>query len=150
MGELANVLRKEAILFTEQTKKDVVFAQLIEQLAGAGEVHDKQELRSAIFEREQLMSTGIGHGVGIPHVRIASVDSLVMAVGICKTPIEDYESMDDEPVWMIFMIAAGENQHVDYLKLLAEIGQKVKDYPFRQKMRAAKTPDEIYELLTAE
>jgi len=150
MTQFEAVLQKEMVIFTNQTKKDVVLSQLIEQLSTSDVVHDKAELRTAIFEREALMSTGIGNGVGIPHVRIPSVDSLALSVAVCETAVNDYESMDDEPVWILFMIAAAEHQHVDYLKLLAAIGQKMKDFPFRQKLRALKTAEEVYELLIAE
>ena len=73
------------------------------------------------------MSTAIGCGIAVPHVRLSSVTDLVMAIGICKKPIEDFQSIDDQPVNLLFMIAAAYNQHSYYLKTISNFSVKFKN-----------------------
>ena len=92
---------------------------MIDVLATSAQVRDKDELADAVFKREAIMSTGIGLGMAVPHVRIASVDELVMAIGISRPGIHDYASLDDKPVHLVFLIAAPKGQHAEYLRLLS-------------------------------
>ena len=80
------------------------------------------------------MSTGIGLGVAIPHVRLASLNALVMAAAVVKHGIEDYVSIDGQPVRLIFMIAAGHHQHGEYLRLLSSLAHLVKGERMRQRL----------------
>lgn len=86
---------------------------------------DIEDLISTLKEREEIMSTGIGFGIAIPHAKISSVCSLGFAIGIAKNGI-DFGSMDGEPVHVILLIIASENQHKDYLGLLSQIMNMLK------------------------
>ena len=70
-----------------------------------------------------------------------------MAVGICKTPLDGFQPVDDVPVSMLFMIAAAQNQHDYYLKTISYFSAKLKDNKLRQAINKADTEKEIYELL---
>ncbi len=131
-NQISIVLDPARVLFLETLKKNDALKLLIDCLAEAPEVKDRQELSEGIFHREQLMSTGIGLGIGVPHVRLSSIDNIVMCVGLCRNPITDYESLDGQPVRLIFMIAAGKNQHAEHIKLLAKISSKLKDDELRE------------------
>ena len=81
--------------------------------------------------------------------RLSSVTDLVMAIGICKNPIDDFQPLDDVPVRLLFMIAAAYNQHSYYLQTLSFFSSKLKSQELRDSLVAAKTADEVYALLNS-
>jgi len=147
-GGLSSALSTERILLLECSTKKEALEELIRCLAQAPEVRDPDELRRGIFHREELMSTGIGMGIAVPHVRLASVDKPVMCVGICRNPVTDYESLDDQPVRIILMIAAGKDQHAQYLRLLSSVSARLKDEHLRNALVDAPDAETVYRLLT--
>jgi PTS system nitrogen regulatory IIA component len=94
------------------------------------------------------MSTGIGFGVAVPHVRLSSVTDLTMALGASRQEIKDYESLDGKPVRIICMVAAGQNQHSEYLRALAAVSSRLKDPEVRESVLAAESEAAIFDLLT--
>ena len=143
-----DILSPERIIFmNHQTKHDALL-ELSQNLATAPQIKDAKELEEAVFKREELMSTAIGRGLAIPHVRLSSVTDLVMSVGISKTDIIDYQSIDDIPVRLLFMIAASFNQHNYYLQTLSFFSAKLKKQDLRDALLNASSSMEAYELLT--
>ena len=143
-----DILSPERIIFmNHQTKHDALL-ELSQNLATAPQIKDAKELEEAVFKREELMSTAIGRGIAIPHVRLSSVTDLVMSVGISKTDIIDYQSIDDVPVRLLFMIAASFNQHNYYLQTLSFFSAKLKKQELRDALLNASSSMEVYELLT--
>ncbi|MBO4385941.1 MAG: PTS sugar transporter subunit IIA [Treponema sp.] len=143
-----DILSPERIIFmNHQTKHDALL-ELSQNLATAPQIKDAKELEEAVFKREELMSTAIGMGLAIPHVRLSSVTDLVMSVGISKTDIIDYQSIDDVPVRLLFMIAASFNQHNYYLQTLSFFSAKLKKPELREALLNASSSMEAYELLT--
>jgi mannitol/fructose-specific phosphotransferase system IIA component (Ntr-type) len=98
------------------------------------------------FKREELMSTGIGYEIAIPHARHSSVQDFVMAIGRKREGLE-YESIDDKPVKLIFMIGASDKQDKDYIKLLSRLVLRLKNPNFLEKVLKAKDPSEIYQII---
>jgi PTS system nitrogen regulatory IIA component len=141
------ILSLHRILFTNfSSKKDMLIA-LAENLADAPQIKNKQELTTEILKREELMSTAIGCGIAIPHVRLSSVTDLVVSVGINHKDIADFYPLDDEPVRLVFMIAAAHNQHAYYLQTLSWFSTRLKNKELRASLLNAKTPQEVYNLL---
>jgi len=137
------------ILFINHSgKKDALLA-LCNNLAAAPQVKNSQELSTEILKREDLMSTAIGCGIAIPHVRLSSVTDLVVSVGISRTDIVDFNPLDDEPVRLIFMIAAAHNQHAYYLQTLSWFSTRLKNKELRDSLLQAKTEQEAYNLLVS-
>ena len=145
--QVRNILSPDRIVFINQTSKHDALVQLADVLATAPQVKDGAELIQEILKREELMSTAIGKGIAIPHVRLSSVTDLVMAVGVCRKPIEDYQTIDDEPVDLLFMIAAAYNQHSQYLKTLSHFCSKLKQEGLHSSIVAAKSEQEVFSLL---
>jgi len=145
---LAKVLTGDRVQMLDCESKEEALNALIDSLATAPEVKNRDELAREVFERESLMSTGIGFGVGVPHVRIHSVSELVMAVGINRKPIDDYASLDDQPVRIICMVAARADQHAQYLKILSAISGLLRQEAVRDALLAAKDSTEAYSILT--
>jgi len=147
-NQISTVLNPDRVLVLETSKKNDALKLLIDRLAAAPEVKDRQELYEGIFHREELMSTGIGLGIGVPHVRLSSIENPVMCVGLCRNPITDYESLDGRPIRLIFMIAAGKDQHAEHLRLLAKVSSKLKDDKLRQALINASDETIFYQILT--
>ncbi len=145
---LRDILVPERVLVLDVHRKEEALNALVDSLSTAREIKDPEALRREVFEREALMSTGIGFGIGVPHVRLASVRNLVLAVGVNKRAIEDYASLDERPVQIICMVAARDNQHTQYLKALAAISSLVKVSGVREALLAATDPETIYSLMT--
>jgi len=141
------VIERDRVCVVDTASKHDLLELLVDLLAKSPCVQDRAALREAIFERESLMSTGIGLGVGVPHVRLDSVTNVAMAVAVSRQAVADYESLDGEPVRIAFMIAASSNQHADYLRLLGRISQQLKTPGFRDQLLACQTPDDLYRVL---
>lgn len=92
------------------------------------------------------MSTAIGRGIAIPHVRLSSVTDLVVAVGISKCDIVDFASFDDSPVRILFMIASAYNQHAYYLQTLSYFSSKLKNAELRETLLKAVEPQAVYDI----
>lgn len=144
---IAKLVRAERTLILDAGGKAEVLNQMLENLGEAREVRDPAELSAAMFRREELMSTGIGMQVAVPHVRLASVTDLVMTVAVNGTDLVDYESLDGFPVRILFMIAARRDQHVQHLKALAAISGLIKQDAYRNRVLQARDSDELYNIL---
>jgi PTS system nitrogen regulatory IIA component len=148
--QIQNILSPDRILFLNHSKKRDALVALAENLAGAPQIKSRQELVAEILRREELMSTAIGRGIAIPHVRLSSVTDLVVSVGISQIDIIDFQSLDDVPVRLLFMIAAAYNQHAYYLQTLSFFSSKLKNNELRASLIASKTPQEVYSLLVSQ
>jgi PTS system nitrogen regulatory IIA component len=146
--QVESILSPERILFLNYAAKKDALLAMAENLADAPQVKNRQELAEEILRREELMSTAIGRAIAIPHVRLASVTDLVVSVGISKTDIVDFQPLDDEPVRLLFMIAAAYNQHAYYLQTLSFFSARLKNKDLRSALLASQTETEAYELLT--
>ena len=148
--QIQNILSPDRILFLNYSKKRDALVALAENLAGAPQIKSRQELVAEILRREELMSTAIGRGIAIPHVRLSSVTDLVVSVGVSQVDIIDFQSLDDVPVRLLFMIAAAYNQHAYYLQTLSFFSSKLKNNDLRASLTAAKTPQEVYSPLVSQ
>jgi PTS system nitrogen regulatory IIA component len=145
---LNNVLAPERIAFISETNKNDALRALAQVLSSDSRIKNADELLAAIYKREELMSTGIGLGIGVPHIRINSVEDIVMAVGITSAPVTDYESLDDEPIRIICMIAARSDQHPQHIKLLSAVSKLLKNTEIREKILSSKSEQEIFDIFT--
>lgn len=103
---------------------------------------DMEDLVSALKEREEIMSTGIGFGLAIPHAKIKAVREIAFAIGISKKGI-DFNSIDEKPVHLIVLVAAGEKQHTQYLKLLSKVMAILKDQEIKDRIIKSGSVQEI-------
>jgi PTS system nitrogen regulatory IIA component len=144
---LDGALSPQRIFLTKARSKEDLLRYLITQMGQCGEVDDQEALRSAIFMRESLMSTGIGLGIGVPHARISSIRRMIMAVAVNDQPLEDYESIDNQPVQIVFLVAGRPDQQSNYVRLLAVLSHVVKVEANRQTLLQAQSPEEVYEAI---
>lgn len=144
---MKNIITPERIIFLNYPRKRDALIALAENLATAPQVKNKSELVMEILRREELMSTAIGRGVAIPHVRLTSITDLVVSVGISTCDITDFTAFDDTTVRILFMIGSAYNQHAYYLQTLSYFSSLLKSDELRQSLIQAKTTEEVYELL---
>lgn len=145
--QVQNILSPDRIVFLNHSTKHDALVALSDILSTAPQVKNSQELSVEILKREELMSTAIGRGIAIPHVRLSSVTDLVMAVGISQTDIIDFQTIDDVPVRLLFMIAAAYNQHAYYLQTLSYFSTKLKNKDLREQLVSVSDPLAAYSLL---
>ncbi len=148
--KVGNILSPDRIVFINHSTKQDALVALAQNLGTSPQVKNAKELEVEILKREELMSTAIGRGIAIPHVRLSSVTDLVMSVGICKNPIIDFQTIDDTPVRILIMIAAAYNQHSYYLQTLSFLSAKLKSPELREALLNTSDPMEAYNLLVAE
>ncbi|UTC91054.1 PTS transporter subunit EIIA [Treponema denticola] len=142
-----NFLSPDRVVLLDYASKHDVLVMMSEVLAKAPQVKNSAELLDAILKREALMSTAVGRGIAIPHVRLSSVTDLVMAVGISKRDILDFDAVDGNPVRLVFMIAAANNQHDYYLQTISHFSAKLRNEELKSSLLNSTDPMEIYALL---
>lgn len=128
------------------TDKRGVINELVDVLAANAKVSDAQGLKDAVWTREQTRTTGIGHGLAIPHGKSAGMPTLAMAIGKPAQPM-DFEAIDGQPVKLIVLLASPPDRTSDHIQALARISRLMTMDDFRNQIYAASTPQEIYALL---
>jgi PTS system fructose-specific IIC component len=131
------------------TDKKGVIHELVDVLAAAGKVTDPKALKDAVWQREQTRTTGIGHGLAIPHGKCAGMSGLSMAIGKPASPME-FEAIDGKPVRLIVLLASPPDRTSDHIQALARISRLMTVEDFREKVYAATNPQEVYDLLLAQ
>lgn len=147
--KILDVLQLETIIpeLTSRDKKGI-----LEELAGpiaelTGLRHP--DLVRVLMEREQLGSTGIGDGIGIPHGKIAGLDRMVVGFGMSRQGV-DFDSLDGRPVHIFFVLVTPEQSTGQHLKLLARLSKMLKSDLFRKKLMTASSRDEIHAIIRNE
>ncbi len=147
---LPDVLKEEYIFADlKANEKRAILDEMVTELAEHAAVLNRERVLEVLLEREQLGSTGIGHGVAIPHGKLKGLDNVVVAVGRSRRGV-DFDSTDEKPVYLFFMIVAPENSAASHLKLLAAISHLLKNQEFRMKLRGARDSAEIHKLIVTE
>lgn len=146
---LADLLQQEAIIpaLRVNSKK-----QLLQELAAkAAKLTSipEREIFDVILQRERLGSTGVGHGVAIPHGKLNSIQHIVGVFARLETPV-DFEALDDQPVDLAFLLLAPEGAGADHLKALSRIARVLRDQDMVAKLRATDSAQAIYTFLNEE
>ncbi len=126
----------------EGDSKNEIIDAMIDIVARSPKVIDREKVRQAIFEREKIMSTGVGNGFAIPHGKTDAVSDIVAAFAVTAQPI-DYESLDEKPVRLLFLLVGKDNLVGPHIKLLSRISRLMNKEEFRRRLLELKTPEEI-------
>jgi len=124
------------------TTKDEVIDELISVLVETGKVSDKEVFKQAVLKREGEFSTGIGMGIAIPHGKSSAVTEASIVFGLSKAGV-DYESMDDKPAHLFFLIAVPEESSDVHLRALSEISRKLMHTETREQIFNATSFEEF-------
>ena len=149
--KIIDFLKEEAIVpDLKATDKESVIKELVTLLKGIGEISDQEKIVEIILEREKLGSTGIGQGIAVPHAKTDDVKQIVVAFGLSQKGV-NFESLDEEPVYLIFLVLAPVDATGMHLKLLAKIARLLKDKVFRNSLKSCKGKRrEIFQVIEEE
>lgn len=125
--------------------KDDLLRELVSMVAD-GRATDQDEMLRAVREREAVLSTGIGHGVAIPHGKTSAVPELRLAAGRTSHPI-DFDALDGEPVGLFFLLVGPETAAGPHIKALSRISRLVRRDEVRERLTSATTAEEFLEAL---
>ena len=145
---ISDLLSPERICCDVQSSSKKRLLELIsEELARDSEELSKREIFESLCARERLGSTGLGNGVAIPHGRIKGSSHVQATFIRLKKPVP-FDSVDSEPVDLLFCLAVPEDCGEDHLKLLAQVAELFSDSEVLQGLREAETPVQILQLLS--
>ncbi|UCG00222.1 MAG: PTS sugar transporter subunit IIA [Spirochaetaceae bacterium] len=133
----------------EARKKNEALQELIELLHRAGKIQDPEAALAGLIAREKLTSTGIGSGIAIPHLLAEQAEETVMAFGRKREGLR-FDSVDNQPVTLIFLIVGPKHQEYAHLRLLSRLSRLLHDESFRQALLEAETAEEILRIVTQE
>ena len=130
-------------------KKEGIINELIDLYKNSERVNNLEKVRTAIHEREKIMSTGVGKGFAIPHGKTNSISDIIAAFGKTKNPV-DYDALDNQPVHLVFLLVGKDNLVSKHIKLLSRISRMMNKDDFRNRLLDAGSADEILEIFTKE
>jgi len=131
-----------------KTKKELL-NEVLDLFKNDDAVKNLAAVRKAVLDREEIMSTGVGEGFAIPHGKTNSVEGIIAAFGRTVEPV-DFDSLDNKPVRLIFVLVGRENLVGPHIKLLSRISRMMNKAEFREKLLQAKDNQEIYDLFKKE
>lgn len=147
--ELSKILTADRIrLPMRATDKNSAIAELIEVLHQTGALSDPAAALEAVMRREAERSTGIGYGLAIPHGKTSTCKQLAIAAGKPAKPI-DFESIDQRPVTLIFLLVSPPDQTSQHIQALARISRLMNIEGFREAVNRASTPQELHDAIAA-
>ena len=119
-------LTKDSVIVLNGEDKKTVFDQLVAQVSDLAHL-DRDVVSRLVWKRENMMPTGVGQGLGLPHIRVERMDNPVILIGVCANEISDYETQDGKPVRVIVFIAADDADQEGYLSLLSSVSSKMRN-----------------------
>jgi PTS system nitrogen regulatory IIA component len=144
---LSEILRPECIISNLKAHdKKGALEELSEVITDQEPSLNKGYLLQVLLERERLGSTGIGEGIALPHGKVNRLDRLLVSFGRSLEGL-GFDSIDDQPVYLFFLLVAPENSAGAHLQALAKISRFLKDSNFRQRLMDAKSNEEIYRII---
>jgi PTS system nitrogen regulatory IIA component len=143
---ISDYLDSLLISFLEAETRDEAIDVLIDLLDEEGKLPDKQAFRKAIFQREGIVSTGVGMGVAVPHAKMGDLKEFFIAIGIQQKKGIEWNALDKAPVRIVFMIGGPDDKQAEYLQILSMLTSAIRDVELRKKLLKAASADEIFEL----
>jgi fructose-specific phosphotransferase system IIA component len=148
--KISEILTEDLISVGMEPKdKDDSIRMMIDIADRSGKILNKERVSQSVFEREKLVSTGVGKGFAIPHGKTDDISDVTAAFGITKTRI-DFDSIDSEPVKFIFLLIGKDSLLNTHIKLLSRISRIMNNDKFRDKLEDAKNSREVLDLFRKE
>lgn len=147
--KISSIVVRDAIVpGLKALRRDDAIAELIDALVRAGSVDasKRDEFQKAVIKREKRGSTGIGHGVAVPHVKAADIRSVTVAVGLSERGVE-FNALDRQPVHAIFLLVSPEDRPEEHIAAMETIVGCLGKDQFRRFLRQAKGVAEVVTLL---
>ena len=144
---ITDLLDKRSISLTAAPKsKEEALNEAIALMAESGKINDTEGYRKQVFAREEESTTGVGEGIAIPHGKCAAVNRPGLAAMVIKDGV-DFESLDGEPVTLLFLIAAPDTKDNVHLDVLSKLSMMLMDEEFTKSLRNASTAEEFLEII---
>ncbi|MFP6713077.1 MAG: PTS IIA-like nitrogen regulatory protein PtsN [Rhodospirillales bacterium] len=144
--ELTDLLKPESVIANlKATSKKQALQELSKRIAEIID-QDERDIFEILLEREKLGTTGVGDGIAIPHGKLKSLEKLHGFFARLERPV-DFDSIDERPVDLIFLLLAPESAGADHLKALARVSRLLRDKDNCEKLRGSDNPEAIYALL---
>jgi fructose-specific phosphotransferase system IIA component len=148
--KISDLLTEEFVVTNlEGSSKEDIINAIVDLAATSSKVLDKEKMRASVFEREQIMSTGVGDGFAIPHGKTDAVSDIVGAFAVTAQPI-DYESLDEKPVRLVFLLVSKASAVGVHIKLLSKISRLMNKAEFRNRLLTMQSPKEIIDMFKQE
>lgn len=148
--DFRSAVTKETVnLHLQGTTKEEIISEMLDILVKAGKIVDKQVALACVLDREKKMSTGIKHGIALPHGKTDCVKDLVACIGISDKPV-DFASLDKMPTRIFIMTLSPVNKAGPHLQFLSQISSLLKSEIMREKFLNAKTCEELIEILMSD
>lgn len=145
---ISDYLDSNLISFLNADSRNEAIDALIDLLAEEGHLPDSAVFRTAILDREKLVSTGIGMGVAIPHAKLKGFEHFFIAIGIQQKKGLEWNALDKAPVRLIFMIGGPDDRQSEYLQILSLLTSAIRDVDLRKKLLNAQTSVQALELFS--
>lgn len=145
--EINQLLRPEQVrIGLAGTTKTEVINALIDVLEGHEAIDSLEAVRKAIFDREEMMSTGVGKMLGLPHAKTSAATETVAAFATTAEPI-DFGAIDDEPIRLLLLLVGPEDHKSKHIKILGRISRLVSRDPLRERLVSAEDPETVIDIL---
>lgn len=131
----------------EAEDKDEAFEELVDHFCQVDRSGVREEILDALRERESKMSTGIHKGIAIPHGKTNAVDTVRGAVGISRKGVE-YDALDGEPVYLLFMLVAPQKDSEKHLRILKRLAELLENPQFYIDLQSQKDPQGAYKVIS--
>lgn len=145
MVHIFEYLDPKLVMFLEASHRDEVLALMIDRVFSLGKIDDKKRFFDAIVSREEIVSTGIGMGVAIPHSKFSNCRDFFIVIGILKNGV-DWHSLDGGLVRIIFLIGGPDDKQTEYLQLLSSLTLAIKNEEMRKKMLTLNSAEAMMDL----
>lgn len=148
--DFTKYVTKDSVMSLDGENKLKIMDQLITRAADLTKL-SRDVIFRLTWKREQMMTTGVGGMLALPHIRVNDITHPYVIIGVCENPIEDYQGQDDQPVRVVvFTVAPDENQEA-YLQLLSSISRKFRNPDLIEKLIGCiGAPAKILEIITQE
>lgn len=142
---LSNLIKPENVIFIDQKEINPTLVDLVNKAYELSLIKDEKEFLDAIFDRENIVSTGIGLGIAIPHSKLDSIDNFFIIIGIIKDEI-DWKSLDSKPVKAVFLIGGPANAQKKYLSILSKLMLIIRNSKIRNKLFTAVEEKDVVDI----
>ena len=143
MKSLSRLISPDRITWLDQDNKIDCLRGLVQCLSESEELGNEDSIFDAIMEREQLLSTGFGLGLAIPHAKLNIIDDFIVGLAIHREGVP-FDSLDDQPVHILVMILGPDQKQDEYLKVLSRVTAFLKDQ--RESILSLEDNEELYKL----
>ena len=140
--------KRSVMLYAAPSDKKQTLEQAISLMVQSGKIADEEAYRQQVFAREEESTTGIGEGIAIPHGKCDAVTRPGLAAMVIPGGV-DFDSLDGEPVTLLFLIAAPNTKDNVHLDVLSKLSMMLMDEEFTAKLRSAKSVDEFMQIVDA-